>query len=94
MAFKSVPPAAGIGTIAPQMPTGVKKHHALHIWGQYPKRPQGGNVISRLSFTLLASSFSVYTYAFFSLCFSPLNFSASFCFIYPPLSVSSLTDHH
>lgn len=30
------------------MPTGVKKHHGLHIWGQYPKRPQGGNVITQV----------------------------------------------
>lgn len=48
MAFNSVTPGVVIGTVTPQMPIGVKKHHSVHIWGQYPKRPQGGNVISQV----------------------------------------------
>lgn len=66
MAFNSVTLGANVGTMLPQMPIGVKKHHGLSLQGQYPKRPQGGNVISQVCLTLVASSISACIYAVIS----------------------------
>ena len=69
MAFSSVISGAGVGTITPQMPTGVKKHHGLHIGGQYPKRPQGGNVITQVCPLHNSGRFLVfYLCLYFSVC--------------------------
>lgn len=92
VAVTSVTPGTSVGVTSPQT---VKKHHGWSSQEQYPKRPQGGNVISQVCLLAWLLPFFLFVFmpsclwvpvlfifwSFSDFCILPLKLFPAFCYL-------------